>query len=359
MKKPGPAPILEASGLSRVFTIGADLSFSQRRVNVYAVNDVSLQLFPGESLALVGESGCGKSTLGRLLLRLIEASSGHVTFDGTELTALSSSALRRARRHLQMVFQDPHGSLSPRLTVAQIIAEPLVAHRLVASRAALRDKIAELLAVVGLSPNDATRYPRQFSGGQRQRIGIARAIATEPRVIVCDEPVSALDVSVQAQIVNLFQDLQASRGLSYLVIAHDLAVVRHIADRVAVMYLGRIVEIGPKRAIYSAPQHPYTEALLSAAPEPEPDARSCRIVLVGDVPSPSRIPSGCAFHTRCPIAQNICKTERPHLAEVAPGQLAACHFATPNPLTSSALDRPKNAQLGAVPIYQGQAPDIM
>ena len=325
-------PLLRAEGLSRSFSLGGRFKFSGVSKTIRAVDDVSLDLMPGETLALVGESGCGKSTLGRLLLRLIEPSAGRVIYDGTELTALSGAAMRRMRRQMQMVFQDPYGSLSPRLTVGQIITEPLHAHGMTGSRAQRRDKVAELLLAVGLLPEHAARYPRQFSGGQRQRIGIARAIAADPRVIVADEPVSALDVSVQAQVINLFQDLQAARGLSYLFIAHDLAVVRHIADRVAVMYLGRIVEIGPKRAVYDAPQHPYTQALLSAAPSPDPDAPLRRIVLEGDVPNPSRIPTGCSFHTRCPVATELCRNERPVLRSVAPGQSAACHHAKPMPI---------------------------
>ena len=325
-------PLLRAEGLSRSFSLGGRFIFSRMRNAVRAVDEVSLDLMQGETLALVGESGCGKSTLGRLLLRLIEPSAGRVIYDGTELTSLSGAAMRRMRRQMQMVFQDPYGSLSPRLTVGQIITEPLHAHGMVGSRAQRRDKVAELMLAVGLLPEHASRYPRQFSGGQRQRIGIARAIAADPRVIVADEPVSALDVSVQAQVINLFQDLQQARGLSYLFIAHDLAVVRHIADRVAVMYLGRIVEIGPKRAVYGAPQHPYTQALLSAAPSPDPDAPHRRIVLEGDVPNPSRIPSGCSFHTRCPIATDLCRRERPVLRQVAFEQSAACHHAKPMPI---------------------------
>jgi peptide/nickel transport system ATP-binding protein/oligopeptide transport system ATP-binding protein len=325
-------PLLRAEGISRAFSTAGRFSLFRPQNNIHAVDDVSLDLMEGETLALVGESGCGKSTLGRLLLRLIEPSAGRVIYDGTDLTALSAPAMRRMRRNLQMVFQDPYGSLSPRLTVGKIIAEPLLAHGMVTSRAQLHEKIAEILNAVGLLPEHAARYPRQFSGGQRQRIGIARAIAADPNVIIADEPVSALDVSVQAQVINLFQDLQQARGLSYLFIAHDLAVVRHIADRVAVMYLGRIVELGPKRAIYTAPQHPYTQALLSAAPSPDPDATRRRIVLEGDVPNPARVPGGCSFHTRCPIATDLCRTERPNLRAVAPDQSAACHHAQPMPI---------------------------
>jgi oligopeptide/dipeptide ABC transporter ATP-binding protein len=300
---------------------------------VTAVDDVSFDIYAGETLALVGESGCGKSTTGRLILRLLQATAGQVNYQDENLTSLSSSRMREMRRHLQMVFQDPFGSLSPRLTIEQILAEPLRAHGLAKTRAERQARISELLVQVGLTPGHATRYPRQLSGGQRQRVGIARAISVEPTFIVADEPVSALDVSVQAQIINLMQDLQEQYGLTFLFIAHDLAVVQHIADRVAVMYLGRVVEIGDKRQVYAAPQHPYTQALLSAVPEPDPDARRNRIVLQGDVPSPSNIPPGCSFHTRCPLAQDRCRTERPAMREVASGQAAACHYATPNPIT--------------------------
>jgi peptide/nickel transport system ATP-binding protein/oligopeptide transport system ATP-binding protein len=327
-------PLIRAEHLSRSFGTGGAFRLLAPRIEVRAVDDVSLDILPGETLALVGESGCGKSTLGRLLLRLVEPSGGRIVYDGTDLTALSPPAMRRMRRHMQMVFQDPFGSLSPRLTVGQIVAEPLRAHGLVSSRRQMREKVASLLDSVGLLPEHALRFPRQFSGGQRQRIGIARAIAADPRLIVADEPVSALDVSVQAQVINLFQDLQEARRLSYLFIAHDLAVVRHIADRVAVMYLGRIVELGPKRAIYEAPQHPYTQALLSAAPSPDPDAPRQQIMLEGDVPSPSRVPSGCAFHTRCPIATDLCRSDRPLLRKVAPSQSAACHYAKPRPIST-------------------------
>ena len=324
--------LLRAEGVSRSFSAAGRFSLLRNRKEIRAVDEVSLELLKGETLALVGESGCGKSTLGRLLLRLLEPSAGRVFYNGTDLTALPAAAMRHMRRHLQMVFQDPYGSLSPRLTVGQIVAEPLRAHGVAGSNAERRQKVAELLRAVGLLEEHAARYPRQFSGGQRQRIGIARAIAADPLVIVADEPVSALDVSVQAQVINLFQDLQRARGLSYLFIAHDLAVVRHIADRVTVMYLGRIVEIGPKRAVYNAPQHPYTQALLSAAPSPNPDAARRRILLEGDVPNPARIPPGCSFHTRCPIATELCRAERPVLRVVAPGQSAACHHAKPMPI---------------------------
>ena len=297
-----------------------------------AVDDLSLEIAESETLALVGESGCGKSTTGRLIMRLIEPSAGRVVFEGKDITAASGAELRRARRRMQMVFQDPRSSLSPRRTILQTVAEPLDANGLIRSPAHRREVVAQLLDSVGLSPSVMGRYPHQFSGGQRQRVGIARSIALGPSLIVADEPVSALDVSVQAQIINLMQDLQKERRLSYLFISHDLAVVRHIADRVAVMYLGRIVEIGPKAEVFRAPHHPYTQALLSAAPEARPSRSQKRIVLPGDVPSPSAIPSGCSFRTRCPIAQDICARERPALSGVAPGHSAACHFAQPNPL---------------------------
>ena len=329
-------PLLRVEGLGKTFEPARSL-LGARSAGVRAVDGVGFDLARGETLAVVGESGCGKSTLGRLLLRLIEPSEGKVFFEGRDLGSLSAREMRAVRARAQMVFQDPYGSLSPRRTVAQIVAEPLELHGLVAGRRAMRDRVAALLTQVGLPPSAMDRYPRSFSGGQRQRIGIARAIAAGPSFIVADEPVSALDVSVQAQIINLLQDLQESSGFSCLFIAHDLAVVRHIADRVAVMYLGRILEIGDKQRIYAAPQHPYTQALLSAVPQPDPDAQRARIVLEGDVPSPSRIPPGCSFHTRCPLAQEICRTDRPALREVAPGQHAACHFASPNPIQAGAL----------------------
>jgi oligopeptide/dipeptide ABC transporter ATP-binding protein len=325
-------PLVRVENLGKSFGEHGRFSLGRKQATVRAVDGVSFEIRSGETVAVVGESGCGKSTLGRLLLRLIHPSDGKVFFEGADITSLSSRELRGMRRKAQIVFQDPYGSLSPRRSVADIVAEPLEVFRLVRDRKERRDRVADLLHQVGLSPSYMDRYPRQFSGGQRQRISIARAISVDPSFIVADEPVSALDVSIQAQIVNLLQDLQEQKGFSYLFIAHDLAVVRHIADRVLVMYLGRVVEIGPKHQIYSAPQHPYTQALLSAAPEPDPDVKPKRIILAGDVPSPTRVPPGCSFHTRCPLAQNICKVEAPALLEVAPGQRAACHFAKPNPI---------------------------
>jgi peptide/nickel transport system ATP-binding protein/oligopeptide transport system ATP-binding protein len=324
--------LVRAENLGKTFGERGGFFLGRTTGGVRAVDGVSFEVGRGETVAVVGESGCGKSTLGRLLLRLIDASEGSVFFEGSDLNSLSRREMRAMRRKAQIVFQDPYGSLSPRRSVADIIAEPLEVFGLVRNRRERRDRVAELLTQVGLSPGTMDRYPRQFSGGQRQRIGIARAISVDPSFIVADEPVSALDVSVQAQIVNLLQDLQERKGFSYLFIAHDLAVVRHIADRVMVMYLGRVVEIGPKPRIYSAPQHPYTQALLSAPPEPDPDIKPRRIVLEGDVPSPMRVPPGCSFHTRCPLAQDICRSERPALRDVAPGQKSACHFARPNPI---------------------------
>lgn len=325
-------PLIRAENLGKTFGETRGFSFTRTSAGVRAVDGVSFSINHGETVAVVGESGCGKSTMGRLLLRLIDATEGAVFFEGTDINSLSRREMRRMRRKAQMVFQDPYGSLSPRRSIAQIIAEPLEAFGLVRGRNKMRERVAELLTQVGLSPSYMDRNPRQFSGGQRQRIGIARAISVDPSFIVADEPVSALDVSIQAQIVNLLQDLQEQKHFSYLFIAHDLAVVRHIADRVMVMYLGRIVEMGGKQQIYSAPQHPYTQALLSAAPQPDPDLKARRIILEGDVPSPTRVPAGCGFHTRCPLAQEICRIERPALRGVAPGQSAACHFAKPNPI---------------------------
>jgi oligopeptide/dipeptide ABC transporter ATP-binding protein len=330
-------PLLLARGLVKHFPQGKGRD--GQALVVRAVDGVDLAVAPGETLALVGESGCGKSTLGRLLLRLIEPSAGSVRFDGDDLTALAPAALRRKRRAMQMIFQDPYSSLNPRMTVGQLIAEPLKLHGL--ARGHERERVAELLRQVGLSEASRGRYPHEFSGGQRQRIGIARALAVEPRLIVCDEPVSALDVSIQAQVLNLLTDLQRELGLTYVFISHNLAVVRHIADRVAVMYLGQIVEIAGKDALFSSPRHPYTQALLSAIPRPQPGAAAQRIVLEGDTPNPIHPPAGCRFHTRCPHARPRCAEEPPALAaDAGDSHAVACHFWKEIAAPASALPQP-------------------
>jgi len=318
-----PAPLVEARDLVKRFPVRGGL-FGRARGAVHAVESVSLAIPPGETLGLVGESGCGKSTLGRLLLRLLEPTAGDVLFDGRSLAGLPPAAMRALRREMQVVFQDPYGSLNPRMRVADIVAEGLVIHRL-GTRAERDARVAELLALVGLPPDAARRYPHEFSGGQRQRIGIARALAVGPRFVVADEPVSALDVSIQAQIVNLLQDLRRRLGLTMLFISHDLRVVRHVSDRVAIMYLGRIVEIGPRDRIFAAPRHPYTKALLAAVPRPDPHARPPRQPLPGDVPDPADPPPGCAFHPRCPWAEDRCRTTPPALAGGRDGHAVACH----------------------------------
>jgi oligopeptide/dipeptide ABC transporter ATP-binding protein len=296
---------------------------------VRAVDGVSLDVLPGETLGLVGESGCGKSTLGRTVLRLLDPTAGSIVFDGTEITSLGQGALRPMRRHMQMIFQDPYASLNPRMTVGQTLGEPLEIFGLARGPKARGERIAALLDKVGLRPDAADRYPHEFSGGQRQRIGIARALAVEPRFLVCDEPISALDVSIQAQIVNLLQDLQQAEKLTYLFISHDLKIVQHIASRVAVMYLGKVVELAESRTLYSMPKHPYTQALLSAVPMLDPQQRRQRILLEGDVPSPMNPPSGCPFHPRCPVKDKpkACFDELPKLRVLSNGSQAACHVA--------------------------------
>ncbi len=325
------APLLEAQGLAMHFPVRKGLVVARQVGTVRAVDGVSFSLARGETLALVGESGCGKSTTARVVLRLLEPSAGTLRFDGEDVTKARGGALRRLRRRMQVVFQDPYASLNPRLTVGDAIAEPMAVHGIgdSSTRAA---RVKELLGLVGLASFHAARYPHEFSGGQRQRIGIARALAVQPELVVCDEPVSALDVSIQAQVVNLLKDLQARFGLSYLFIAHDLAVVKHMADRVAVMYLGQIVEIADKRTLFADPRHPYTRALLSAIPRPDPRLRGQVKPLGGDVPSPLNPPPGCRFHTRCPHAQAVCREKEPPLRELMSGHASACHFAESLPL---------------------------
>jgi oligopeptide/dipeptide ABC transporter ATP-binding protein len=318
------APLLEVVGLKKYFPVRRGL-FSRSTDAVRAVDGISFDIAAGETLGLVGESGCGKSTAAKTILKLIEPTAGIVRLRGERIDHLPPRAMRQWRRELQVVFQDPYSSLNPRLRAGDIVAEPLVNYGVMRG-AALRDRVADLFAQVGLSADAMRRYPHEFSCGQRQRIGIARALALDPSLVVCDEPVSALDVSVQAQVINLLKELQRERHLSYLFVAHDLAVVEHISHRVAVMYLGKIVELAPKDALFSAPLHPYTEALLSAVPQPDPEAKRDRIILKGDVPSPIHPPPGCRFHTRCLYAEPRCRVEEPELREVAPGHRVACHL---------------------------------
>jgi oligopeptide transport system ATP-binding protein len=320
----GP-PLLSVRSLTKYFVVKGGV-FSREVDRVHAVDGVSIDIAAGRTLGLVGESGCGKSTTGRCILRLIEPTGGEIRFDGRDITKLDGEELRSLRREMQIIFQDPYASLNPRHTVGSIIGEALIIHRLARTRRELEDRVVQLLETVGLQADHMRRYPHEFSGGQRQRIGIARALAVEPRLIVCDEPVSALDVSIQAQVINLLEDLQKKFNLTYLFIAHDLSVVEHISDRVAVMYLGRVVETASARELYDNPRHPYTEALLSAVPIPDPKVKRKRIVLKGDVPNPIRPPSGCHFHTRCPIAVARCRSEIPALEPTRDGHLVACHL---------------------------------
>jgi oligopeptide transport system ATP-binding protein len=318
--------LIEVNDLYKYFPIHAGL-LSRHIGDVKAVDGVSFSIMPGETLGLVGESGSGKTTIGRVILKLLPASSGTVNFEGRNVLKLRRRDVRKLRKEIQIIFQDPYASLNPRMTVGDIVGEPLKIHDIATGKAA-EARVQELLKLVGLQPYHANRYPHEFSGGQRQRVGVARALAVDPKFIVCDEPVSALDVSIQAQVINLLEDLQQKLGLTYLFIAHDLSVVRHISTRVAVMYVGKIVELADRDVLYENPMHPYTQALLSAIPIPDPkvEQRRKRIVLVGDIPSPVNPPSGCRFHTRCPIAFERCKVEEPAFTDYGGGHFAACHW---------------------------------
>ena len=318
--------LLEVKNLKKYFPVTSGVVFQHKIADVKAVDDVSFFIRKGETLGMVGESGCGKTTTGRCILQLYEPTEGQIIFEGQDLNTLNGKQMREMRKKIQVIFQDPYGSLNPRMTCGDIVGEPLVVHKLTSSKPELRDKVADLLQTVGLNPYMADRYPHEFSGGQRQRIGIARALAVNPSFIVCDEPVSALDVSIQAQVINLLEELQEQFDLTYLFIAHDLSVVRHISDRIAVMYLGHIVEVASRTELYENPLHPYTKALLSAVPIPDPmiEAQRERIILTGDVPSPMNPPEGCVFHTRCPIMSDECRVEVPELREVVPDHWVSC-----------------------------------
>jgi oligopeptide transport system ATP-binding protein len=320
--------LLTVDNMVKHFPITKGIIFQKQVAAVHAVDSVSFKIHKGETLGMVGESGCGKSTTGRTILQLYRPTSGSVSFDGVDLVALRGEELRKMRRKMQMIFQDPYASLNPRMTVGEIVGEPLVVHK-IAQQKEINERVEHLLELVGLNPAFANRYPHEFSGGQRQRIGVARALSLQPSFIVCDEPISALDVSIQAQVVNLLEDLQSQFNLTYLFVAHDLSMVRHISDRVAVMYLGVIVELASRNDVYNKPLHPYTQALLSAVPIPDPvaDAKRQRVILQGDVPSPVNPPSGCRFRTRCPIAESVCAETRPEFREIETGHFVACHFA--------------------------------
>lgn len=334
------APLLKVEHLTKEFPAEAGMlagRFSKRVVS--AVNDVSFEIHAGETFGLVGESGCGKSTTGRTIMRLTNPTAGKVFFEGKDVSKMNKHELKDLRREMQFIFQDPYASLNPRMTIGEIISEPMTIHN-VGTKEERMKTVRELLDVVGLNPEHINRYPHEFSGGQRQRIGIARAFALKPKLIICDEPVSALDVSIQAQVLNLLKDLQDKYGTAYLFIAHDLSVVQHISDRVAVMYLGKMVELSDWKTLYTEPHHPYTQSLLSAVPVPDPDVQKtrARIILAGDPPSPIDPPSGCRFHTRCPIAKEICGSQQPDFKEVAPGHFCACHFAEKFPIKETSIE---------------------
>ncbi len=334
-------PLLSVQHLCKEFPVESGVfgkRFSKRAV--HAVNDVSFDIYAGETFGLVGESGCGKSTTGRCIMHLTRPTSGKVLFEGKDVSKMSKKELKEMRRNMQFIFQDPYASLNPRMTIGEIVSEPLVIHNAMPDAKEREEYVRGLLDVVGLNPEHINRYPHEFSGGQRQRVGIARAFALKPKLIICDEPVSALDVSIQAQVLNLLNDLQKEYGTAYLFIAHDLSVVQHISDNIGVMYLGNMMEYADWKDLYDRPHHPYTQSLLSAVPVPDPDIQATRkrIVLAGDPPSPIDAPSGCCFHTRCPMACEKCSQERPEFREVEPGHFCACHFAEPNPIKESSIE---------------------
>lgn len=334
-------PLLSVQHLCKEFPVESGVfgkRFSKRAV--HAVNDVSFDIYAGETFGLVGESGCGKSTTGRCIMHLTRPTSGTVLFEGKDVSKMSKKELKEMRRNMQFIFQDPYASLNPRMTIGEIVSEPLVIHNVMPDAKEREEYVRGLLDVVGLNPEHINRYPHEFSGGQRQRVGIARAFALKPKLIICDEPVSALDVSIQAQVLNLLNDLQKEYGTAYLFIAHDLSVVQHISDNIGVMYLGNMMEYADWKDLYDRPHHPYTQSLLSAVPVPDPDIQATRkrIVLAGDPPSPIDAPSGCCFHTRCPMACEKCSQERPEFREVEPGHFCACNFAEPNPIKESSIE---------------------
>ena len=334
-------PLLSVQHLCKEFPVESGVfgkRFSKRAV--HAVNDVSFDIYAGETFGLVGESGCGKSTTGRCIMHLTRPTSGTVLFEGKDVSKMSKKELKETRRNMQFIFQDPYASLNPRMTIGEIVSEPLIIHNVMPDAKEREEYVRGLLDVVGLNPEHINRYPHEFSGGQRQRVGIARAFALKPKLIICDEPVSALDVSIQAQVLNLLNDLQKEYGTAYLFIAHDLSVVQHISDNIGVMYLGNMMEYADWKDLYDRPHHPYTQSLLSAVPVPDPDIQATRkrIVLAGDPPSPIDAPSGCCFHTRCPMACEKCSQERPEFREVEPGHFCACHFAASNPITETSIE---------------------